>query len=214
MAVVPKPEPQDVSLPPAPAPAPTVPQQVQKSKPNSKPAAPATTRDAALKEISEYRRVTAWSIHRWPLEKRIVHERTRVHLPRTYRARHGADVRTIYPDTDINQFVHAHYAEVVPAEREGVKTEESGKGALKKAPAGAQGEWPNYVASEGVLARRHEFLGPDPRVAGFWVDAAGEYHVKWYDAFLGDQWIDDRKWSFDVRPGARGDWVEADDVDP
>ncbi|KAI0674177.1 hypothetical protein C8Q78DRAFT_966556 [Trametes maxima] len=199
MAVVPKSEPQDVTLPPAPA-ATSPP----KPKPTPKPTdTSAKTRDAALKEISEYRRVTAWSIHRWPLEKRIVPERTRVHLPRTYRARHGADVRTVYPDTDLNQFVHAHYAE-----------ERSRKGAPKGRAAAALGEWPNYVASEGVLARRHEFLGPDPRVAGFWVDAAGEYHVKWYDAFLGDQWIDDRKWSFDVRPNARGDWVEADDVDP
>ncbi|KAI0325784.1 hypothetical protein GY45DRAFT_1329805 [Cubamyces sp. BRFM 1775] len=62
-------------------------------------------------------------------------------------------------------------------------------------------------------AYRHEFLGPDPRVAGYWVDADGEYHIKWYDAFLKDHWVDNREWEFDVRLNARGEWVEVDDVD-
>ncbi|KAI0635027.1 hypothetical protein C8Q77DRAFT_1192842 [Trametes polyzona] len=182
MAVVPKPEPQEDVLPPAPAPA----------KP--KPAVDPKAREAALKEISGYRVVTAWSIHRWPLEKRIVHERARVYLPRTYRARHGTDVRTVWPGTDINQFVHKHYCE-------------------DKAKR-AREEWPNYVAGEAILAKRHEYLGPDPRVAGYRIDADGDYHVKWYDAFLKDQWVDDQKWDFDVRLNAQGKWVEVDDVDP
>ncbi|KAI0365965.1 hypothetical protein BV20DRAFT_953241 [Pilatotrama ljubarskyi] len=182
MSIVPKAEPQDAVLPP-PASAPPPPQ---------KPAPDAKQRDAALKEISDYRRVTAWPIHRWPLEKRIVQTRTRVHLPRTYRARHGSDVRTVYPGTDVNQFVHRHYSEC----KERWKRE----------------EWPNYVAGEAILAKRHEYLGPDPRVAGYVVDADGEYHIKWYDAFLKDQWVDNQKWSFDVRLDASGNWVEVDDV--
>lgn len=61
------------------------------------------------------------------------------------------------------------------------------------------------------LCLRHEFLGPDPRVAGYKLDANGEYHIKWYDAFLKDHWVDDQKWDFDVRLDARGNWVEVDD---
>lgn len=61
------------------------------------------------------------------------------------------------------------------------------------------------------LSLRHEFLGPDPRVAGYKLDANGEYHIKWYDAFLKDHWVDDQKWDFDVRLDARGNWVEVDD---
>ncbi|KAI0349783.1 hypothetical protein OH77DRAFT_1414415 [Trametes cingulata] len=186
MSIIPKSEPQDAVLPPAPAPAPA-------PAPKPKSAPDAKARDAALKEISEYRRVTAWPIHRWPLEKRVVHARTRIHLPRTYRARHGSDVRTMYPGTDVNQFVHRHYAE---GERERWRRE----------------GWPNFVAGEAILAKRHEYLGPDPRVAGYTVDADGEYHVKWYDAFLKDQWVDNQKWSFDVRLDAAGNWVEVDDV--
>ncbi|CDO77541.1 hypothetical protein BN946_scf184912.g40 [Trametes cinnabarina] len=66
-------------------------------------------------------------------------------------------------------------------------------------------------ASPNRPARRHEYLGPDPRVAGYWIDADGDFHIKWYDAFLNDHWIENRKWSFDVRLDARGDWVEVDD---
>ena len=58
---------------------------------------------------------------------------------------------------------------------------------------------------------RHEFLGPDPRVAGYYVDTDGDYHIKWYDTFLGDQWMDDRKWKFDVRLDESGRWVDADE---
>ncbi|OSD07868.1 hypothetical protein PYCCODRAFT_1330958, partial [Trametes coccinea BRFM310] len=159
-------------------------------------AAPGKTKDAkarsdALEQIAEYRRVTAWAIARWPLEKRVVHERVRVHLPRTYRARHGVDVRTVWPGTDLNQFVHRHY-------------DEARERAVRE-------EWENFVAAEAILAKRHEYLGPDPRVAGYWIDADGDYHIKWYDAFLKDQWVDNRKWSFDVRLNARGEWVEVDD---
>ncbi|KAI8986815.1 hypothetical protein BD414DRAFT_545226 [Trametes punicea] len=198
MVAVPKTEPQDAILPPTSShPAP---------KPKLKPAtasADGKKREAALKEIAEYRRVTAWPVGRWPLEKRVVHERTRVHLPRTYRARHGVDVRTLWPGTDVNQFVHRYYCEN-KGRKDGKESEREPR---------AREEWPNYVAAEAIQAKRHEYLGPDPRVAGYWVDADGEYHIKWYDAFLKDQWVENRKWSFDVRLDARGHWVEVDDLD-
>ncbi|KAI0659043.1 hypothetical protein C8Q70DRAFT_916328 [Cubamyces menziesii] len=219
MAVVPKSEPQEAVLPPLPPPPP-------QPKPQSKPTIDPKERDAAKKELGNYRRVTAWPIHRWPLEKRPVQARTRVHLPRTYRARHGSDVRTVWPGTDLNQFVHRHYAETVGGEREGEGRDDvkGGKGKEGREGKDKEGresekekrlreEWPNYVAGEAVLAKRHEYLGPDPRVAGYWVDADGEYHIKWYDAFLKDHWVDNREWEFDVRLNARGEWVDVDDVD-
>lgn len=58
---------------------------------------------------------------------------------------------------------------------------------------------------------RHEYLGPDPRVVGYFVDAAGDYHVKFYDTFLGDQWTDNHKWTFNVRLDESGKWVDADE---
>ncbi len=62
-----------------------------------------------------------------------------------------------------------------------------------------------------TLNTRNEFLGPDPRVVGYFVDADGDYHIRWYDTFLQDQWMDNRKWKFDVRQDEHGHWVDADD---
>ncbi|KAI9067815.1 hypothetical protein FKP32DRAFT_1672782 [Trametes sanguinea] len=210
--VQPKTEPEDAVLPPADAnPAPKPPPKAAADK-----AKEAKAKNDALEQIAEYRRVTAWAIARWPLEKRVVHERVRVHLPRTYRARHGVDVRTVWPGTDLNQFVHRHYDEGIGGGKEPAKDDsrrKDGKDGKKESERerAVREEWENFVAAEAIQAKRHEYLGPDPRVAGYWIDADGDYHIKWYDAFLKDQWVDNRKWSFDVRLNARGEWVEVDD---
>ncbi|KAI0765096.1 hypothetical protein C8Q74DRAFT_1205932 [Fomes fomentarius] len=186
MAITPKPEPTD----------PVLPSVLAAGIPPTKSASELKKeKDAAVKVLSEHRRAIAWPIGRWPVEKRVVYTRTRVHLPRTYLARHGSDVRAIYPGTDINQFVHRHYCEEEADGRKGKEKE----------------AWPNYVAAERILSRRHEYLGPDPRVVGYFVDADGEYHVRWYDTFLGDQWMDSRKWAFDVRQDDAGRWVDVDE---
>ena len=90
----------------------------------------------AKKAMWDFRKATAWQVHRWPLEKRIVEERTKIHLPRTYRAKAGEDVKKVWPGTDINQFVHQHYMQEWDAEN---------------VPEGSA----NFVAGElGVLLRR------------------------------------------------------------
>ncbi|PCH45144.1 hypothetical protein WOLCODRAFT_77534 [Wolfiporia cocos MD-104 SS10] len=180
---IPKEEPRDAVLPPAPP--------VTKAAP--KPSVDHKARKDALKSLSANRRASAWQIHRWPYEKRIVYGRTRVHLPRTYLAQDGVDVRIIRPGQDLNQFVHRYYLEEVEKDSK------------------ERGEWTNYVTADGVVARRHEYLGPDPRVAGFHWDANGEIHIKWWDAFLQDQWTDKQKWSFEVMLNEDGEWVEIDD---
>ena len=62
-----------------------------------------------------------------------------------------------------------------------------------------------------TICGRHEYLGPDPRVAGYRIDVEGDVHIKWWDAFLQDQWMDKQKWAFDVRMEDDGRWVEIDD---
>lgn len=59
-------------------------------------------------------------------------------------------------------------------------------------------------------SNRHEFLGPDPRVAGYTFDYDGEVHIKWWDGFLKDQWIENQKWTFEFVRDANGDLVEKD----
>ena len=46
--------------------------------------------------------------------------------------------------------------------------------------------------------RRHEFLGPDPRVAGYEIEAGGNVYIRWWDEFLSDQWSGTQKWKLDV----------------
>lgn len=61
------------------------------------------------------------------------------------------------------------------------------------------------------MQRRHEYLGPDPRVAGYHLDVDGEVHIKWWDGFLQDQWMDRQKWRFEVKVDDEGKWAEIDD---
>lgn len=142
VTIMPKSEPQDAPLPPS--------SKLAQKEVDDK------ERRAALKALSEHRRAQAWAIARWPLEKRVVHERTRVHLPRTYLARHGSDVRAVYPGTDLNQFVHRHYFERVARsdkDKDKAALEAEGNGKAEKVVVMIEG-CPNYVGAEGILARR------------------------------------------------------------
>ncbi|CCM06806.1 uncharacterized protein FIBRA_09107 [Fibroporia radiculosa] len=176
---IPKEEPQDVILPPPST------KTTATKKPDEK------GRKDALKAITAHRRVSAWQIHRWPLEKRILSERVRVHLPRTYLAQEGEDVRVLRAGQDLNQFVFRHYSEEVTEEQKKERT--------------------NFVTPDGIVARRHEYLGPDPRVAGYRVDNDGDIYIKWWDGFLQDQWIGKQKWKFGVKLNVDGKWIEMDD---
>ncbi|KAI0689163.1 hypothetical protein BC835DRAFT_272387 [Cytidiella melzeri] len=150
----------------------------------------------ALKEIGDHRKAIAWQVHRWPLEKRVVQEKTRLHLPRSYLSKAGEDVKTLWPGDDLNQAVHNYYAQnLVGDEEEKLKVRNCA----------------NFVTEDSLSRRRHEYLGPDPRVVGYRVDVDGELHVKWWDGFLQDMWMDNGKWTFDVRQTDDGKWVEIDD---
>ena len=78
------------------------------SIPPSKPIDEKARKEAA-KDLTKMRRLTAWSVHRWPVERRVVQRRTRVHLPRSYLAKDGVDVRIINAGSDLNQFIFRHY---------------------------------------------------------------------------------------------------------
>ena len=55
---------------------------------------------------------------------------------------------------------------------------------------------------------RHEFLGPDPRVAGYSVEE-GDIRVLWIDRFLGENWVEGGKWDvLEVEMDSNGAWVE------
>ncbi|EGO03267.1 hypothetical protein SERLA73DRAFT_129538 [Serpula lacrymans var. lacrymans S7.3] len=115
-----------------------------------------------------------------------------MHLPRTYLARGGVDVRGISEGMDLNQFVFEHYMELKEGKADGVKAV-------------------NYVHADDVVSRRHEYLGPDPRIAGYFFDNYGEVHIRWWDGFLKDQWMDQQKWKLSVKVDGSGQWVVKED---
>ncbi|KAJ7245659.1 hypothetical protein B0H12DRAFT_1187561 [Mycena haematopus] len=142
----------------------------------------------ALKSLNATRRAHAWQLHSWPMEKFIIRNRSKLYLPRSYLCKDGMDVQTVYPGTDLNQFVHQYYLEKVD-------------------PQSVQ--WVNFVHADNVVARRHEFLGPDPRVAGFEIDGHENVFIRWWDGFLSDQWSGTQKWKLDVVWNEEGnEWVE------
>ncbi|KII84521.1 hypothetical protein PLICRDRAFT_45868 [Plicaturopsis crispa FD-325 SS-3] len=188
MAKRPKDEPRDDPLPPLPKPP---------VKSDAELREEATAREAAkakaFKSLLDIRRASAWQVHRWPIDKRIANSRTRIHLPRTYLARIGVDIKPVREGVDLNQVVYRHYAE--------------------QAEEKAGEEWVNYVHADRVVSRRHEYLGPDPRVAGYFFDIDGDVHIQWYDGFLHDQWMDKQKWKLELTQDATGKWIVKEDAD-
>jgi hypothetical protein len=87
----------------------------------------------ALKSLIAGRRAHAWQLHSWPMEKFIVRQRGRLHLPRSYLCKDGEEVQTVYPGTDLNQYVHQYYLEKIDPQ---------------SVP------WVNFVHADDVVARR------------------------------------------------------------
>ena len=129
-------------------------------KPKAKPVentAPAKAK--ARKALWDFRKATAWPVYRWPIEKRAVEEKTRLHLPRNYMALAGEDVVTLWAGTDVYQAVHRHYLEMT---KENVKEEGEEERQSKRRKTTAKSEpdalvhfGANYVAGDEVVARRY-----------------------------------------------------------
>jgi hypothetical protein len=87
----------------------------------------------ALKSIIAVKRACAWKLHNWPMEKFIIRSRAKLHLPRSYLSQDGEDVESVFPGTDLNQFVHQYYLDHMDPESV---------------------SWCNFVHSDKVVARR------------------------------------------------------------
>jgi predicted nucleotidyltransferase len=73
-------------------------------------------RQGIVKSVTDIQRAFAWPVYRHPLTKRILANRTTLHLPRSYLARDGEDTKVVYPGSDINMVVYNHYANEIPYE--------------------------------------------------------------------------------------------------
>ncbi len=111
-----------------------------------KPAPPKVDKEAkgkATKEIGDHRKAIAWQVHRWPLEKRPVQEKTKLHLPRSYLSKAGEDVKILWPGEDLNQAVHNHYMQYLAGDEE------------EKLEAR---NCANFVAEDAITKRRYRSL--------------------------------------------------------
>lgn len=99
---------------------------------NSKEAQDA--KKASIKSIADRLRANAWQLARWPLVKNMTWDRIQIHLPRSYLAKDGEDVRAIHQGSDINEFIYQHYLEPVD-----LKTN----------------TWVNFVHADNVVAKRY-----------------------------------------------------------
>lgn len=89
----------------------------------------------SLETITGVRRAFAWQLARWPLEKNVIWDRAKIHLPRSYLSKDGEDIRAIHPGSDINQVVHHHYLEEVNPKNDA---------------------WVNFVHADKVVSKRYD----------------------------------------------------------
>lgn len=144
----------------------------------------------ASKDRMEEKIWHAWAITKFPMTKFIMPGSTKrtLSLPRAYRAKAKADKGpgvdsehiVVWPGEDLNKVVWKWYNERVGDDEEEVY-------------AGRQ----NYVG-RGIIARRHEYLGPSPHVAGYSFFDANEVRIQWWDTFLQDRWVQKDAWKVDM----------------
>ncbi|KII83062.1 hypothetical protein PLICRDRAFT_180756 [Plicaturopsis crispa FD-325 SS-3] len=116
----------------------------------------------------------AWPVDKPPLDKHPASVLGTLVLPRVHRAAAGCDRIMVKPGDDLNAIVYAYYQ-------------------LKVDPAAHELPYPNYVSADGVVARRHEYLGPQPCVASYHT-VGSDIEVEWWDPYLGTRWRGTGSW--------------------
>jgi len=146
-------------------------------------------------EASDKRTASSWGIGKAPTSRFIFSEdgKRTLSLPRAYRARGKGKIQcdriAVWPGEDLNSVVWQWYDQpILPAD------------------SGAYTDLQNFV-EQGVIAKRHEFLGPSPHVAGYSFHGAEEIRIEWWDVFLADKWVEKDTWVVDMS-WIRGRWRE------
>ncbi|KAH9832291.1 uncharacterized protein C8Q71DRAFT_840698 [Rhodofomes roseus] len=124
-----------------------------------------------------YTRNLAWSLEKHPIAAYPAPFSGDLFLPLSYRQFHGVRKIKIKKDDDLNYVLYGFYDERVPATYPG----------------------PNYVSSDGIIRRRHEYLGPKPFVAEYrFNEDRREIFIEWWDDYLQVKWMNDTTWSIEV----------------
>ncbi|KAH6897962.1 hypothetical protein BKA70DRAFT_1198620 [Coprinopsis sp. MPI-PUGE-AT-0042] len=95
-------------------------------------------------------------------------------LPNDHLAKNGFSKVRFETGDNLNYIVHNFYQEKVPNDYPGL----------------------NFVARPGICNKRHEYLGPSPRVAGYQLDKITKTgQVEWYDGSLKQMWVGNGRWT-------------------
>lgn len=71
----------------------------------------------------------------------------------------------------------------------------------------------NVLTDSRLVLYRAEFLGPDPKVAGFRVDLDNVVRIRWWDTFLEQRWSGTSDSWFCEAYQVNDQWKELKDVD-
>jgi len=127
---------------------------------------------------TEFSRLTtqSWNLGKHPLTSFAAPFSGVILAPQNYSARHGIDRLKVRKGQDLNKVVHDHYHERVDS----------------KAYPGE-----NYVATDGIQSRRHEYMGPSPRLASYRF-TGDQIEIEWWDKYFDDTWVGTQKWKVEA----------------
>ncbi|KAF9510938.1 hypothetical protein BS47DRAFT_1364156 [Hydnum rufescens UP504] len=122
----------------------------------------------------EFSRLTVggWALGKRPRLSYRVPISGLLHLPRGMNGKEGFDKVRFKKGDDLNDIVYNHYDQRVDPDT-----------------------WPgtNYVASEGIIAKRSEYLGPNPHVASYRFTFE-KCEIEWWEPYLEKPWIGETYW--------------------
>jgi len=121
-------------------------------------------------------RLRAWPLERYPLSAYPAPCSGVLLLPRHYRSEFGCDQSKFREGDNLNLVTSRYYDERVDA------SSYSGN---------------NFVTEGAIQPRRHEYLGPSPKVAGYRF-TQGQAEIAFWDDHLKTAWIGAHKWDVEL----------------
>jgi hypothetical protein len=167
------------------------------------PAAQRDSRDAertrVLKDALSAATTQAWSLDTFPASATCPAPRDgALVLPAAYAG--GSAPARVRPTGPAAPHMRSHSAQIPVLAGESLSACMYAHYQERVDPATYRGS--NFVSDDHIRARRSDYLGPHPCVAGFQVHGGGtrapEYHVEWVDRYLDHLWIDGGRWTVAV----------------
>ncbi|PPQ85558.1 hypothetical protein CVT25_006728 [Psilocybe cyanescens] len=121
---------------------------------------------------------SAWTVERYPLSVSSAPSSGVLELPRNYLSTSGCDRIKFGEGANLAVLTYQYYDENVDS----------------KSYSGT-----NYLAADGAIhPKRHEYLGPSPKIAGFRLSPQGVVETLFWDHHLETRWAGKRPWEVEL----------------